>query len=122
MKKEAGESLDMVMTGAVLNHMIRKRGYTISEIQKELNLSYPQSIYRWLSGQIMPSVDNLYKLSVILKVHMEDLLMPRRDDIWRIRRGQNQSEKGRMKVYWRMCQKLNRETYHKKKRQSDGME
>lgn len=106
MRKEAGESLDMIMSGEVLNHMIRKRGYTVSEIQKELNLLYPQSIYRWLSGQSMPSIDNLYKLSAILQVHMEDLLMPRRDDVWVIQRGQNRSGKRRYIAYRKRYRKI----------------
>ena len=80
MKKKACVSLDMTMTGHVLNLMIKKRGYTVSEIQKELGLSCPQPIYRWINGQTLPSIDNLYKLSTLLEVHMEDLILPRQDE------------------------------------------
>ena len=55
MKKKACVSLDMTMTGHVLNLMIKKRGYTVSEIQKELGLSCPQPIYRWINGQTLPT-------------------------------------------------------------------
>lgn len=102
MKKETGVSLDMQMTGHLLKQMIRKRGYTIREIQKELGLSCPQPIYRWFRGQIMPSIDNLYKLSTILKVHMEDLVIPRQDGVWVMQRRKNPDRDGRLKTYHEM--------------------
>ena len=46
-----------------------------------LHLSYPQSIYRWFKGIILPSVDHLYVLSRLLKIHMEDLLVPIQEEI-----------------------------------------
>ncbi len=52
MKKKACVSLDMTMTGHVLNLMIKKRGYTVSEIQKELGLSCPQPIYHWADAAV----------------------------------------------------------------------
>lgn len=122
MRNEASEALDMLMTGEVLNHTIRKQGYTIREIQKKLKLSYPQSIYRWLSGQAMPSIDNLYKLSEILKVHMEDLLMPRRDDVWFTLRGRNPNAKRRLKTYHKIYLKICQKTYRKGRHRSNGME
>ena len=52
-------SLDMIMTGQILKNNIKKCGYTVREIQKLLNLSCPQPIYRWMRGRTMPSLDNL---------------------------------------------------------------
>ena len=106
MKKQTGVSLDMMMSGQVLNHMIRKSGYTISEIQKELQLSCPQPIYRWINGQTMPSIDNLYKLSRLLNVHMEDLVLARQDEVWILQWIWNLREGKRLRTY--------RNTYHKR--------
>lgn len=108
MKKAVSVSLDMGLTGHVLNQMIKKRGYTVSEIQKELKLACPQPVYRWISGQTMPSIDNLYRLSMILDVHMEDLVVPRRDEVWMIQRMQNPKEGRRLRSYYK--------TYRKRKR------
>lgn len=101
MKKETCVSLDLWMTGRVLNNKIRKSGYTIAQIQKELNLSCPQPIYRWMNGQTMPSIDNLYKLSRILKVHMEDLVVPMQDDVWILYTSRNPEGRIRLKKYHR---------------------
>ena len=70
------EHIDMKKTGILLKYRIEKAGYTVKDIQKILQLSCPQPIYRWFKGMILPSVDHLYVLSRLLKVHMEDLLVP----------------------------------------------
>jgi hypothetical protein len=71
------ENIDMERTGILLKEMFDKSGYTVKDIQKILHLSCPQPIYRWFKGNILPSVDHLYVLSRLLKVHMEDLLVPK---------------------------------------------
>lgn len=108
MKKDISVSLDMLMTGQVLRNLIRKRGYTIAEIQRELQLSCPQPIYRWMRGQTMPSIDNLYKLSVLLKVHMEDLVIPRQDEVWILQDIQNLFGLRRLLRYHKTCRKIYR--------------
>lgn len=70
------ENIDMKKTGLLLKETIEKTGYTVKDIQNILHLSCPQPIYRWFKGSILPSVDHLYVLSRLLKVHMEDLLVP----------------------------------------------
>ena len=70
-------SLDAMLTGQKLNSAIKQSGYSIRELQEMLGLSCPQPIYRWIKGRTLPSIDNLYMLSRILGVHMEDLLVPR---------------------------------------------
>ena len=67
--------------GILLKETIEKVGYTVKDIQKILHLSCPQPIYRWFKGIILPSVDHLYVLSRLLKLHMEDLLVPRQENI-----------------------------------------
>lgn len=66
-------------TGIYLKRLIRKKGYTVKDIQELLHLSCPQPIYRWFKGQMLPSVDHLYTLSRLLYMHMESLLLPERE-------------------------------------------
>lgn len=68
-------SLDAILSGHKIHGRILQSGYSIKEIQNMLGLECPQSVYRWLKGRSMPSIDNLYMLSQILDVHMEDLLV-----------------------------------------------
>lgn len=100
MKKAAGVSLDMRRTGQVLEYVIKKKGYTISEIQKELRLSCPQPIYRWIRGQIMPSIDNLYQLSKLLEMHMDELVVSGQDEEWLIQWKLNEGAGRHLKAYY----------------------
>ncbi len=69
--------IDMKRTGIQIKSMVLESGYSVKDIQDYLYLSCPQSIYRWFRGEALPSVDNLYRLSVLLKVHMEVFLVKR---------------------------------------------
>lgn len=69
-------SLDAVQTGRKIDSAIKQSGYSIRELQEMLGLSCPQPIYRWIRGHTLPSIDNLYMLSRILKVPMDELLVP----------------------------------------------
>ena len=100
MNKNTCVCLDMLMTGKRLRDMIAKKGYSIKEIQNKLSLSCPQPIYRWMNGQTLPSLDNLYMLSHILELPMEDLLMPRSDEIWIVHECRNMDGKRRLKLYF----------------------
>lgn len=75
------QNIDMIKTGKNIEKMIRKSRYDVSYIQSYLQLSCPQPIYRWFKGQILPTVDHLYMLSKLLKVHMEDLLVQKQDEV-----------------------------------------
>lgn len=73
-------SLDMVQTGKKLHYIFIKNGCTVKDIQFFLNLACPQSIYRWLKGQTLPSIDNLYRMAEIFQIHMEDMLVAKNID------------------------------------------
>lgn len=68
-------SIDIEQTGIKLKTMIKEAGYDVKYIQKYLCLACPQSIYKWFKGKSLPSVENLCALSMLLHVHMEELLV-----------------------------------------------
>ncbi len=71
-------SIDMIETGKRLKKLAQRNGYSVKEIQQYLGLSCPQPVYRWYKGIILPSVDNLLRLSELYQVHMEELLVKTR--------------------------------------------
>ncbi|MCM1237425.1 MAG: helix-turn-helix domain-containing protein [Ruminococcus flavefaciens] len=73
-------SIDIVRTGERLNDIIKSNRYSVKELQILLMLSCPQPIYRWMNGNILPSVDNLHMLSRIYEMHMEDMLVARKSE------------------------------------------
>lgn len=70
--------LDAVLTGKKIHEVIHESGCSVKELQGMLGLSCPRPIYRWMNGKILPSVDNLYRLGKIFKMHMEDMLVEKR--------------------------------------------
>lgn len=74
-RKPVFTPLDLILTGQKIHSAILGNGYSVKEIQEILNLSCPQPVYRWLKGYTLPSIDNLYMLSKLFCVHMEDLLV-----------------------------------------------
>ena len=72
---ESRISIDMKRTGLKLQEFARQNGYSVKDIQEYLCLSCPQPVYRWYKGSILPSVDNLLRLSELFHVHMEELLV-----------------------------------------------
>lgn len=58
-----------------------KRGITPKEVKKYLNLTSVQSVYNWLNGLNMPTIDNLYALSQLLQVPIDAIVCGNRKTI-----------------------------------------
>lgn len=70
-------SIDMVRTGKRIETVRKTRGLTVRDIQDYLGFEHPQAIYNWQHGKCLPTVDNLFALSRLFRVRMEDLLVSR---------------------------------------------
>jgi len=92
-------SMDMVMTGKLIKRLITEAGYSVSEVQSRLGLSCPQPIYRWYKGQNLPSVDNLFILSGMLGLHMEDFLIQKDESLGVIEHKENKFMFKRLFMY-----------------------
>jgi len=90
-------NIDLERTGHRLKRMIANAGYSVKDIQEYLHLSCPQPVYRWFKGKTLPTVDHLYALSQLLKVHMEELLVPKNTHVLR---ADNRKLNRRMKRFY----------------------
>ena len=68
-------------TGINLRRIMDKCGISAKEVQEYLGLGCVQSVYRWLDGINMPSVDNLYALSELFQVPIDALVCGNRQYI-----------------------------------------
>lgn len=66
--------VDIYQTGQNIKRIMKLRGVTVKEIQVFLGLSTPQSVYHWFEGRNLPTIDNLYALSELLRVPIDGLL------------------------------------------------
>ena len=67
-------TIDKVKTGQQIRLLMEKHGVTVRDVKNALSLACVQSVYHWLDGQSMPTLDNLYALSELLKVPMDVLV------------------------------------------------
>lgn len=67
--------IDMVSTGRNIARLREERGLTVRDLQSYFGFEEPRAIYKWQQGKTLPSVDNLYALSRILNVPMNDILI-----------------------------------------------
>ena len=89
--------IDKKKTGINLRLMMDKRGLTVKDIQQYLKLGSVQSVYHWLNGVSLPTVDNLYALSYLFQVPVDDMLCGTRPGIYT---GENQAQVRRLCVYY----------------------
>lgn len=72
-------TIDAKQTARRIKFFMRYRHLNPSDIQKYLGLACVQTVYRWLSGINIPNVDNLYALSCLFGVRIDDMLTGNRD-------------------------------------------
>ena len=68
--------IDPVATGQNILRLRKERGMTVRDLQSYFGFEVPQAIYKWQNGQSLPTVDNLYALSTLLDVPMNEILVP----------------------------------------------
>lgn len=66
--------IDKKKTGRQLKYFMRKCGFTPRDIQEYLSLSCVQTVYRWFAGVNVPSIDNLYALSILFGTGIDALV------------------------------------------------
>ena len=68
--------IDLAATGENILRLRQASGLTVRDVQAYFGFEEPQAIYKWQRGKSLPSVDNLYALSGLLGVPMNDILVP----------------------------------------------
>ena len=89
--------IDKKKTGINLRRLMDERNLTVKDVQQYLGLGSVQSVYHWLNGISMPNVDNLYALSYLFQVPIDDLICGNRHGIYR---DENQAQIRRLIIYY----------------------
>lgn len=67
--------IDKKRTGQRIQFWMRIYYLTPKDIQKYLSLSCVQTVYRWLDGTNIPTIDNLYALSHLFRINMNAIVV-----------------------------------------------
>lgn len=73
--RESIQGIDAVRTGKQIRKYMNLRGVSVEDVKEYLSLGCVQSVYHWLHGKSLPSLDNLYVLSRYLRVPMDALIV-----------------------------------------------
>lgn len=68
-------TIDAKATGARIRELRIERGLTIHEVSEYMGFTTDQAVCKWQRGDSLPTVDNLYALSILLRTSMEDILV-----------------------------------------------
>ena len=74
-------TINLRETGINLRRIMDIRGITAKDVQQYLGLGCVQSVYRWLDGINMPTIDNLYALSELFRVPIDAIVCGNRAPI-----------------------------------------
>ena len=69
------KTINMEKTGLNINQKITGKNISVKEVSELLGFSSTRSVYKWLSGQTLPSLDSLLILSEILGTTMDELII-----------------------------------------------
>ena len=67
--------VNMTATGSNIKALIKAHGLKITEIQNVCGFNTPQSIFKWMRGEALPSLDNLVILAHILNVTIDEIIV-----------------------------------------------
>ena len=66
--------IDKRETGINIRRIMDQHKLTVKDVQQFLGLGSAQSVYHWLNGISLPTIDHLYALSELFQVPMDDLI------------------------------------------------
>ena len=73
--KKQYPTINLEATGRQIMKLRKAKGLTVRDVQDYFGFEAPQAIYKWQKGTTLPSVDNLFALSALLEVTVNDILI-----------------------------------------------
>lgn len=74
-KLPAPPTIDQRATGQRIKYYMDRANLKPADIQWYLGLTCVQTVYRWLDGTNIPTIDHLYALSRLLGVRVDDMII-----------------------------------------------
>ena len=71
--------VDRRMTGRKINNLMLEKGISVLRLQDMMELESAQSIYKWLAGKTLPTVDKLVKLSQIFGCTIDEIVVQKEE-------------------------------------------
>ena len=66
--------IDAVATGMRIQELRKQRGMKVVDISDALGLYSPQAVYKWMRGECLPTLQNIYQLSILFDTTIDDIV------------------------------------------------
>ena len=73
-------TIDVKATGANIQRLRKRQGLKVQDLQGYFGFESCSLIYCWEEGERLPDVAELYALSSLLRVSMDDIIVPDKHD------------------------------------------
>ena len=67
--------VDVVATGENIKRMRKEKKIRVTDISEFMGFESTQAVYKWQRGESLPTVDNLYALSSLFGVGIDEILI-----------------------------------------------
>ena len=67
--------IDTKKTGENIKEIMKIKEVSVTSIASFLGISEKSSVYKWFRGESLPSLDNMFAISKILGVPMENIIV-----------------------------------------------
>ena len=75
MEKVIYPTLNLRATGERIMALRKERGITVRQLSNFMGFHEPKAVYKWQKGECLPTVDNLYAMSKLFGVSIEEILV-----------------------------------------------
>ena len=72
--------LDAKATGARIKELRVKKHLKVEDVSRFMGFESEQAVYKWQRGDSLPTIDNLYALSVLFETSVDDILMGSKEE------------------------------------------
>lgn len=66
--------LDAKATGARIKELRKQKHLKVEDVSHFMGFESEQAVYKWQRGDSLPTVDNLYALSMLFETSIDDIL------------------------------------------------
>ena len=69
-----GQEIDAVATGKRIQELRKQKGLRVVDISDYMGFYEPQAVYKWMRGESLPTLQNMFCLSQLFGIPMEDII------------------------------------------------
>jgi transcriptional regulator with XRE-family HTH domain len=73
-------TIDIAATGRNIRSLMAAHGIGPVSVCEQFGIGSLQTVYNWMNGRNLPSIDHLYDLSMLLNIRIDDIIVPTRHD------------------------------------------